>query len=261
MHEILSGLPRASLVLDLGSGRGSFDAVWVAGKVVRVDLDRCQNPPESFVQADAAALPFPAGLFDAVISNHSLEHVDDLQGALREIRRVIKAGGALYVAVPDARTFADRLYRWLGAGGGHVNAFTDQAILCNSIASTTGLTHIATRLLHSGYSFLNRKVHVMPRRAYLCGGGYEWTLQLATYAFRICDRLFHTRLSIYGWACYFGSSPAIDPTPRPNVCVRCGSGHASQWLTSLDQVKHFLFIRYYHCPACGAGNILTEDRA
>src|SRR5579863_3627670 len=170
MHEILSGLPPGSIVLDLGSGPGSFDAAWVAGRVVRVDLERCEKPPALFIQADAAALPFRSRLFDAVIANHSLEHVNDLQGGLSEIGRVIKEDGALYIAVPDARTFADKLYRWLGAGGGHVNAFTAEADFCALITAATGLPHVATRLLHSGYSFLNRKVHVMPRRAYLCGG-------------------------------------------------------------------------------------------
>ena len=261
MHEILSRLPPESIVLDLGSGPGSFDAACVAGRVVRIDLERCEKPAGPFAQADAAALPFPAAIFDAIISNHSLEHISDLPGALLEIRRVAKPAGALYIGVPDARTFSDKLYRWLGAGGGHVNAFIDETTLCNSITATTGLDHVATRLLHSGYSFLNRRAHVLPRRAYLCGGGFEWTLQLATYVFRICDRLFHTRLSVYGWACYFGSAPPIDLTPRTNVCVRCGSGHASEWLAGVGAVKRFLFFPYYQCPVCGAGNLWTKDAA
>jgi ubiquinone/menaquinone biosynthesis C-methylase UbiE len=40
-----------------------------------------------FVQGDAARLPFADKTFAAVISNHSLEHFDDLAGALREIGR------------------------------------------------------------------------------------------------------------------------------------------------------------------------------
>ena len=260
MHEILSALPPQSIVLDLGSGAGSFDGACLRGKVVRVDLERPANPSGSFVQADAAALPFPSALFDAIIANHSLEHVGDLDGTLREIGRVIQPGGALYIAVPDADTFADRFYRWLGEGGGHVNAFTNDRDLCAAIAAATGLPHAATRLLHSGYSFLNRKIHAMPRRAYLCGGGYEWTLRLATHAFRLSDRWFHTRLSVYGWACYFGSVAPIDPAPRSNVCIRCGSGHAAAWLGALGRVKRFGLIRYYACPACGARNLYTGDR-
>lgn len=259
MHEILDILPDSAIVLDLGSAGGSFDAGRIRGKVVRVDLEACDQAPERFVQADAAALPFPAGTFDAIISNHSLEHVSNLRAVLIEIRRVIKPDGALYVAVPDVRTFNDKIYRWLGAGGGHVNSFADDAELCASIVDITGLQHVATRVLFSGFSFLNRRLHRWPRRVYLLGGGYEWTLQLASYVLRNFDRLLATRLSVYGWAFYFGSSPEVDLTPRTNVCVRCGSGHASAWLVQLDLVRRLWPVYYYACPACGAHNLFTRD--
>ena len=122
MHEILRNLTPGDRVLDLGSGAGSFDAgPFIA---IRADLDRPATIATNFVQTDAARLPFADRVFDAVISNHSLEHFDDLAGALAEIGRVLKPSGALYIAVPDASTFCDRLYRWLARGGGHVNPFT-----------------------------------------------------------------------------------------------------------------------------------------
>ena len=52
---------------------------------------------------------------------------------LAEIGRVLKPPGALYIAVPDASTFGDRLYRWLTWGGGHVNAFTSARELAATI--------------------------------------------------------------------------------------------------------------------------------
>jgi len=48
--------------------------------------------------ADAQALPFASETFDAVIANHMLYHVTDRAGALAEIRRVLRPGGALYAA-------------------------------------------------------------------------------------------------------------------------------------------------------------------
>jgi SAM-dependent methyltransferase len=83
-----------------------------------------QKKEELIVQGDALHLPFPDSTFTAVISNHSLEHFDHLEGALHEIGRVVRPQGALFVSVPDASTFCDRLYRWLAKGSGHVNAFT-----------------------------------------------------------------------------------------------------------------------------------------
>ena len=56
-----------------------------------------------FTVNNAQTLPFPGGHFDAVFANHMLYHVPDLAAALREIRRVLKAGGTLYAATNGER--------------------------------------------------------------------------------------------------------------------------------------------------------------
>ena len=71
---------------------------------------------------------------------------------------VIRPGGALYVAVPDASTVTDKVYRWLGRGGGHVNAFVSAADVAERVERGTGLGLAATRTLCSSLSFLNRRV-------------------------------------------------------------------------------------------------------
>lgn len=50
-----------------------------------------------FVLGSATAKPFPDGDFDAVWSIWSLEHTPAPEQALREIRRVVKPGGHLFV--------------------------------------------------------------------------------------------------------------------------------------------------------------------
>jgi SAM-dependent methyltransferase len=50
------------------------------------------------VVADAAALPFEAAAFGAVVSVHALMEIEDLETAVGEIRRVLVPGGA-FVAV------------------------------------------------------------------------------------------------------------------------------------------------------------------
>jgi SAM-dependent methyltransferase len=250
MHEILERLPAGALVLDLGSGGGSFDAAAYRCRTVRVDAEPAAGLSS---QADAAALPFPEACFEAIVSNHSLEHFAALEEVLAEMGRVLKPGGALYIAVPDASTFTDRLYRWLARGGGHLNAFTSAAELAARIERATRLEHRGTRVLYTSLSFLNprnRKTRA-PRKLWLLAGGREPVLVLLTYALRRLDGWFGTRASVYGWALYFGSTAPAGGAAWRNVCVRCGAGHAAESLRPR--------FGLYRCPGCGARNLFTRD--
>jgi SAM-dependent methyltransferase len=253
VHEILSRLPADALILDLGAAFGSFPTSATRATAIRVDRDA--GTARNFVQADAAFLPFRNSSFAAIVSNHSLEHFDDLDNALREIGRVIRKDGALFVAVPDASTLTDRIYRWLGRGGGHVNAFRSAPELAQKIEQSTGLKHVATRTLCSSLSFLNRETapRPLPCRLLLVGGGSPWTLSLYTWLSRRLDRRFGTRIGIYGWALYFGNlAEPIDTRTLPNVCIRCGGGHpASALVTESSAIPG---IRIWRCPGCGTRN-------
>jgi ubiquinone/menaquinone biosynthesis C-methylase UbiE len=52
----------------------------------------------TFAVADAQSLPVADACFDAVIANHMLYHVPDLNQALHEIRRVLKPRGHFYAS-------------------------------------------------------------------------------------------------------------------------------------------------------------------
>jgi len=256
LHEIICSLSEGAFLLDLGSGSGSFDRALTPAAVIRVDVEESAAAGETFVRADAAALPFRGGFFDALILNHSLEHFAGLDGVLHELGRVVKSRGALYVAIPDANSLCDRLYRWLGRGGGHVNRFTDPRALERRIERATGLRHVATRVLLTSFTFLNRRSMMRrpPRRLALAGGGSESVLVLASGLLRLADRVLRSRLSVYGWAMYFGEIPhPVEADAWANVCVRCGAGHPSG---NLDRRGLF-----YLCPRCGARNIFTPDSA
>ncbi len=262
MHEILENSGPDKRILDLGSGPGSFPSSIGPFIAIRADLDHPGNTVLNFAQADAARLPFADRAFDAVISNHSLEHFHDLAGSLSEIGRVLKPSGALYVAVPDASTFCDRLYRWLARGGGHVNPFTSAEDLAAAIERATGLRHVQTRTLCTSLSYLNRKNFRArsPRRLLLAGGGTEISLHVFTYFARWWDRLFGTRLGVYGWALYFGNFAVPAETGSwTNVCVRCGSGSESEWLRHLKLMRKRLLLSVYRCPNCGTTNLFSDD--
>jgi len=262
MYELLRNLPAKARVLDLGCGNGSFDASGLRATVIGLDLEGGSSSPPRFVRGDASALPFAANTFDAIVSNHSLEHVRDVDGCLAEIHRVLKSTGCLYVAVPDSTTLFDRLYRWLADGGGHVNPFSSAVELSQRIERATGLPHRGTRTLCTSFSILNRKARRAraPWRLLLLGGGTQTSLLLGTYTLRLTDRLFGTRLTVYGWALYFGAAnESTSAAAWTNVCILCGAGHASWWLLHEHRVFRRLFLPFYRCPGCGALNLFTRD--
>ena len=107
-------LAPGATVLDIGCGPGWFWAGAAAQLpaaldvtladlspgMVREGVERCSALEfGSFrgIQADAVALPFEAGRFDAVIAMHMLYHVPEPAAAIAEMYRVLKPGGSLAV--------------------------------------------------------------------------------------------------------------------------------------------------------------------
>ena len=263
MHELLRHLPSGARVLDLGSRTGSFSSESCpAALVIRVDLERRVNTGAGFVQADAARLPFASGCFDAIVSNHSLEHMEELASVLAEIGRVIQPGGAFYVAVPDASTFSDWLYRWVYHGGGHVNPFRSREELASVITSATSLELMASRDLATSFGFLERRFfHPRPpRRMWLFGNGNRAVIVWMGYLARLVDRVFGTRLSAYGWAMYFGRlEESVGTAVWRNVCVTCGSASPADALLEAGYVRRHMGWKSYGCPECGGWNLFTRD--
>ncbi len=109
-------------VLDVGAGLGHFLAaardLWGAADVRGVDSSaKCRAFAQSTwnVNIDVgelAAQKYGDGAFDVVAIRHCLEHVYDPAQELREIGRVLRAGGLLEVEVPTpgliARVFRGR---------------------------------------------------------------------------------------------------------------------------------------------------------
>ena len=107
--ELADGLD----VLDLGCGPGWY--TWAlsrlrALRIVGLDSDGGRlaalaerGTGAQLIHGDAHRLPFPDASFDRVLMTEVLEHLADDGAALREVRRVLRAGGRLVMSVPHAR--------------------------------------------------------------------------------------------------------------------------------------------------------------
>jgi SAM-dependent methyltransferase len=84
-------------VLDVGSGEGYLQDV--VSDYTGFDIAKSAQPyyHKPFVLGTATAMPFPEASFDVVWSIWVLEHVPNPEAALREIRRVVKPGGYIYL--------------------------------------------------------------------------------------------------------------------------------------------------------------------
>lgn len=106
--EILKTI-RNKKVLEVGCGRGylanllsSKNKVTACDIVLPTKLKELDGPIK-YVEANIEALPFKDKTFDYVVSTHTLEHVQNLQLALTELRRVAK--NALIIVVPKQRPY------------------------------------------------------------------------------------------------------------------------------------------------------------
>ncbi|MCX5701426.1 MAG: class I SAM-dependent methyltransferase [Candidatus Omnitrophica bacterium] len=95
-------------ILDLGSGDG-FKTSWLSKRndVIGIDLSlnnielaRKRFPRLDFRIMDATSLKFEQDFFDQVFAFDILEHVDNLEAVIKEIKRVLKPEGELFVNIP-----------------------------------------------------------------------------------------------------------------------------------------------------------------
>jgi SAM-dependent methyltransferase len=94
-------LRRFDVAVDLGTPSDAVRRVLAAneniGTVIAAGLDRDDDSLR--VAADEEALPFAEGSLDLVVSALTLQFVNDLPGALIQIRRALKADGLLLAAL------------------------------------------------------------------------------------------------------------------------------------------------------------------
>ncbi|MFP5283548.1 MAG: demethylmenaquinone methyltransferase [Actinomycetes bacterium] len=156
------------VVLDLAAGTGtSSEPFRAAGAtVVATDLSlgmlevgRRRLPALHFVAGDALRLPYADASFDAVTISFGLRNVEDVDAALRELRRVTRPGGRLVVcefSTPTWRPFRALYANYLVAALPRLARLVSSnpvayAYLAESIAAWPDQARLARTLEQSGW--------------------------------------------------------------------------------------------------------------
>ena len=124
---------RGDYVLDACCGTGDLAVAATeagAGGVVGLDfsermLERARRkaPGLEFVQGDVLALPFEDATFESAVVGFGVRNVEDLEAAIKELRRVLRPGGRLGILeittprgwlAPFYRLWFDRIVPLLG---------------------------------------------------------------------------------------------------------------------------------------------------
>jgi SAM-dependent methyltransferase len=123
LRRLLGGDVRGR-ILNVGCGTGGFNLVaGEAGlRAVGVDADaeaiaicalKREKAGGAFVRAAAERLPFPDGVFDVVYCFSAIEHVESVEDSVREMVRVTRPGGRIYVHTPSAWSWYEGHYKLL----------------------------------------------------------------------------------------------------------------------------------------------------
>lgn len=107
----------AGRILDVGCGTGDLAAVFARRGWQAYGIEPSTQAAEFACEAGVQAVngtladaPWGDGFFDAIVFNHSLEHIDDPAEALEIAARLLRPGGTLAIAVPNFGSWHRRAF-------------------------------------------------------------------------------------------------------------------------------------------------------
>ena len=142
----LEGLGTGGKVVEIGCGAGGMVKAIKHYRpdleVIGVDIDKKaieaakkNDKGVKFMVGNGTKLGFKSGSMDGVVSFDVLEHVEGYKKVIKEVYRVLKAGGVFHNFVP-LEGQAGSIYWWLKFLGwkgkkmaGHINVFDDKRLI------------------------------------------------------------------------------------------------------------------------------------
>jgi len=112
----LADLSKDQSVLDVGGGTGRISTLFseISQEVIVLDsslnmLSEAKEKGLLTVNSHSEQMPFIAGTFDRIILVDALHHVENQQGTLDEMWRLLRPGGKMIIEEPDINHFMVKL--------------------------------------------------------------------------------------------------------------------------------------------------------
>jgi hypothetical protein len=148
-------------ILDIGCGAGGLlDSLAALGFTTLVGMDPAPACAAEVTRRGHRGIvgtldDHPLGgdrAFDGIVLSHVLEHVRDVPAALESLRRLLAAGGWLYVEVPDAARYGECLIApYQDFNLEHINHFSGGSLRNLLAARGWRVAHEASKTLDLGH--------------------------------------------------------------------------------------------------------------
>ena len=127
-------LPPGTRILDVGAGEGRYRTLFDHCDYRTQDFGSYEGTTEGLLKdswhygaidyvSDATAIPVEDEAFDAVLCTEVIEHVPEPVAVLREIGRILRPGGTLFLSAPLASGLHQEPYHYYGGYTPHFYAY------------------------------------------------------------------------------------------------------------------------------------------
>jgi SAM-dependent methyltransferase len=103
VQEIAESIPPGKTVIDAGAGECQYKTLFAHTHYIAVDLcvgDSTWDWSQVDVKAALHDIPLPDNIADVILCTEVLEHVSNPAEVVRELARLLKPGGQLFITVP-----------------------------------------------------------------------------------------------------------------------------------------------------------------
>ncbi|HBB36844.1 MAG: methyltransferase type 11 [Candidatus Moranbacteria bacterium GW2011_GWC1_45_18] len=148
---------------------GSFEKFGVDVSEYAIEEARKRLPEAKFVIVNAEdELPLPENSFDIVLCNDLLEHLEYPEKALRNIFKVLKAGGICYINSPNLNYFRKKIFFLADRKEHHINLFSHEDL--SKLLKKTGFKIVKrwTYINLTYFFFVKFKSNIGIESGFLC---------------------------------------------------------------------------------------------